>query len=68
MEGKENVGLSNSKEKGVFCLQTKFLDCSQCVHTQMWGTDCAARGLMGTDVVFRLNASCLIVHMQAPNQ
>lgn len=66
MGGKENVGLS--KERRVFCLQTEFLSCSQCVHAQMWDTDGAARGLVGTDVVLRLNAFHLIVHIQSPNQ
>lgn len=66
MGGKENVGLS--KERSAFCLQTEFLSCSQCVHAQMWDTDGAARGLVGTDVVLRLNAFHLIVHIQAPNQ
>lgn len=66
MGGKENVGLS--KERSAFCLQTEFLSCSQCVHAQMWDTNGAARGLVETDVVLRLNAFHLIVHIQAPNQ
>lgn len=40
-----------TKERRVFCLQTEFLNCSQCVHAQMWDTDDAARGLVGTDIV-----------------